>query len=83
MTYLFDLPNFLNHMVLSWLLNSIDGDLASHVIYAETASEVWANLKEQFEQSNAPRILQIRRMIYTHMQEQTSVVAYFNKLKAY
>ena len=36
-----------NDMVLSWILNSIHPDIASSVIYAETASEVWADLQER------------------------------------
>ena len=37
-----------NDMVISWLLNSIHPDIASSVIYAETAAEIWADLQERF-----------------------------------
>ncbi|WKA02856.1 hypothetical protein VitviT2T_021008 [Vitis vinifera] len=37
-----------NDMVISWLLNSIHPDIASSVIYAETAVEIWADIRERF-----------------------------------
>ena len=37
-----------NDMVLSWLLNSMEPDLANSVIYVEFAAEVWVDLKERF-----------------------------------
>ncbi|KAF8405018.1 hypothetical protein HHK36_009914 [Tetracentron sinense] len=72
-----------NDMVLSWLLNSISSDIAHSVIYAETAQAVWNDLEERFSQSNAPRIYQIKRSISTLLQEQSSLAAYFTKLKGY
>ncbi|XP_077242594.1 uncharacterized protein LOC143883120 [Tasmannia lanceolata] len=72
-----------NHMVLSWILNAITLDLANSVLYAESTREVWSDLKERFSQSNGLRIFQIKRSISSHFQEQTSIVAYSNKLKGY
>ena len=72
-----------NDMVLSWILNSIDVDLANNVIYTYSTLDVWADLKECFSQSNAPRLYQIRWAISSLMQDQSSVVVYFNKLKGY
>lgn len=59
-----------NDMILSWILNSLEPDLANSVIYVETAHEVWTDLKDRFSQSNAPRIFQIQRSIALHNQEQ-------------
>jgi hypothetical protein len=41
-------------MVLSWILNSIHPhpDLASGVIYAETTTKVWNDLKERFSKGS-------------------------------
>ena len=39
-----------NDMVISWLLNSIHLNIASSVIYVETATEIWADLQERFSQ---------------------------------
>lgn len=71
-----------NDMDLSWMLNSVDPELANSVIYTDSA-EVWADLKERFSQSNAPRLYQIRRAISSLRQDQSSIPVYFNKLKGY
>ncbi|KAF8404090.1 hypothetical protein HHK36_008970 [Tetracentron sinense] len=72
-----------NNMVSSWLLNSINPDLAHSVLYIDSAYEIWTDLKERFSQSNAPRIFQIKRSISSHIQGQNSIASYFNKLKGY
>ncbi|KAF8391693.1 hypothetical protein HHK36_024002 [Tetracentron sinense] len=72
-----------NNMVSSWLLNSINLDLAHSVLYTDFAYEIWTDLKERFSQSNAPRIFQIKRSISSHIQGQNSIASYFNKLKGY
>ncbi|KAF8387792.1 hypothetical protein HHK36_026447 [Tetracentron sinense] len=72
-----------NNMVSSWLLNSINPDLAHSVLYTDSAYEIWTDLKERFSQSNAPRIFQIKRSISSHIQGQNSIASYFNKLKGY
>nr|DAD45368.1 TPA_asm: hypothetical protein HUJ06_003598 [Nelumbo nucifera] len=37
-----------NNMVLSWILNAIYRDLAPSILYAESALDVWSDLKERF-----------------------------------
>ncbi|KAF7149087.1 hypothetical protein RHSIM_Rhsim03G0156500 [Rhododendron simsii] len=69
-------------MVLSWLLNSVEPDLADGVVYAETSREVWEDLHDRFSQGNAPRIFQIKKAIESHSQGSTSVSAYYTKLKS-
>ncbi|KAI5332620.1 hypothetical protein L3X38_022749 [Prunus dulcis] len=71
-----------NDMVLSWILNSVHPDIAGSVIYAETAAEVWNDLKERFSQGNDSRIYQIQQEIVEHRQGQQSVSAYYTKTKA-
>lgn len=63
-------------MVLSWLLNSVEPDLADGVVYAETSHEVWEDLRDSFSQGNAPRIFQIKKAIASHSQISMSVSAY-------
>ncbi|XP_073302898.1 uncharacterized protein [Primulina huaijiensis] len=71
-----------NDMVLSWILNSIHPDIASSVIYWETAAEVWADLQERFSQGNDSRIYQIKQNIVEHRQGQQSISVYYTKLKS-
>nr|DAD27988.1 TPA_asm: hypothetical protein HUJ06_029456 [Nelumbo nucifera] len=72
-----------NNMVLSWILNSLHKDLAPNVLYAESASVVWKDLRERFSISNGPRIYKLLRAIATHHQHSLSVATYYNALKCY
>jgi hypothetical protein len=70
-----------NDMVHSWIVNTLNPEIADSVIYYSTAHEVWEDLRERFSQSNAPRIFEIQRDIVYLRQEQLSVSAYYTKLK--
>ncbi|CAL9016300.1 unnamed protein product [Prunus brigantina] len=72
-----------NNMILSWLAHSVAPDLASSVVFASTAHEVWEDFRERFAQGNAPRIYQIQKAIASHTQDTSTVAAYFTKLKSY
>ncbi|KAL6312208.1 hypothetical protein AAG906_025550 [Vitis piasezkii] len=48
-----------NDMVHSWIVNTLNPEIADSVIYYSTAHEVWEDLRERFSQSNAPRIFEI------------------------
>lgn len=70
-----------NDMVLSWILNSLEPDIADSVLSCATPHAVWEDLRERFSLGNAPRIFQIQRDIYKIEQGQLSVAAYYTKLK--
>ncbi|GKV44382.1 hypothetical protein SLEP1_g51574, partial [Rubroshorea leprosula] len=81
-----DCPEFLawtkcNSMVLSWILNALSRELHSSVAYAESAAEVWEDLKERFSQGNTSRIYELKLELVTTTQQTRSVAAYFTKLK--
>lgn len=50
-----------NNVVISWILNSISKDICVSIIFSDSAKEIWYDLKERFQQSNGPRIFQLRR----------------------
>lgn len=74
--------NQCNSMILSWLTNSVEADLAAGIIHAKTAQQVWSDLRDQFSQKNAPAVYQIRKSIATIFQGTMSVAAYYVKLKS-
>uniref|UniRef100_A0A2N9H9X1 Reverse transcriptase Ty1/copia-type domain-containing protein n=1 Tax=Fagus sylvatica TaxID=28930 RepID=A0A2N9H9X1_FAGSY len=78
----FNLWTRCNTMVISWLLNLVSKEIASSVIYANTAQEMWEDLKERFAQGNGPRIFEIQKAISSLTQDQCNVNAYFTKLKS-
>ncbi|KAM2583718.1 hypothetical protein TB2_044793 [Malus domestica] len=70
-----------NDMVLSWVVSSVGNDLMSSVLYTDSPSEIWEDLKERFSQGNVSRIFQIKREIIEYRQRQRSISAYYTKLK--
>ncbi|VFQ64259.1 unnamed protein product [Cuscuta campestris] len=70
-----------DNMVFSWILNSIQSDLAEAFLYASSSVELWKELEERFGQSNGPLIYQIEKKIADQQQNNDSVGTYFTKLK--
>ena len=70
-------------MVLSWLLNAVEPDLAKGTVYADTARDIWKDFEDRFSQGNAPRIYQIQKAIAFHTQGSMPVSNYYTKLKGY
>ncbi|KAJ8618817.1 hypothetical protein MRB53_015003 [Persea americana] len=71
-----------NDLVISWILRSIHTDLASIILYLNTAKDVWDDLAGRFHQPNAPRLFQIKQQISSLRQDNLSISAYFIRLKA-
>ncbi|KAL5760938.1 hypothetical protein ACOSQ2_019776 [Xanthoceras sorbifolium] len=70
-----------NNIFIFWILNSISKDISASVIFTESAHEIWLDLRDRFQQSNGPRIFQLRRELMNLNQDQTLVSVYFTKLK--
>lgn len=79
-----DIPNWerCNDLVSSWILNSVSPEIRPTILYAETAAQIWTNLKECFSQSNAPKIYQLKQSIIALKQEGISISLYFTQLKS-
>ncbi|KAL5544288.1 hypothetical protein UlMin_008072 [Ulmus minor] len=71
-----------NNIVISWILNSVSKEISASIIFSVSAYEIWLDLKDRFQQSNGPRIFQLRRELMNHVQDQNSVSVYFTKLKS-
>jgi hypothetical protein len=71
-----------NDMILSWILNSLSKEIAASVIYINTCSEMWMDLKERFSKKNRPRLFQLQKSISALVQDNLSVSAYFTRLKS-
>ncbi|XP_057473002.1 uncharacterized protein LOC130761511 [Actinidia eriantha] len=70
-----------NNVVISWILNSVSKEISASIIFSASAYEIWIDLKDRFQQSNGPRIFQLRRELMNHVQDQSPVSVYFTKLK--
>ena len=71
-----------NDVVDSWILNSVSLEIHPSILYAETATQIWTDLKDRFSQSNAPKIYQLKQSITTLKQEGIYVSLYFTQLKS-
>ena len=71
-----------NNIVIAWLLNSVSKEISKRILYSESAFEIWCDLRERFQQSNAPRIFQLRRELINLRQGSDSLSLYFTKLKS-
>ena len=70
-----------NSMVIAWLHNVIDKNLHGLVAYAETAKELWFDLKDHYSEGNEILIHQLKRDIALTSQGNLSITKYFTKLK--
>ncbi|XP_056694809.1 uncharacterized protein [Spinacia oleracea] len=68
-------------MVISWILSSMNHDLADDFGYIDTAVELWRELTERFGQSNGPLIYQLKKEIENLTQQNMTIVSYYGKLK--
>jgi hypothetical protein len=71
-----------NDMVASWILNSVSTEIRPSILYADTAAQIWTDLKDRLSQSNAPKIYQLKQSISALKQEGMTVSLYFTQLKS-
>ncbi|KAL6320321.1 hypothetical protein AAG906_007018 [Vitis piasezkii] len=70
-----------NSMVTSWILNSVSKEIVDSLLYIETVSKIWQDLRDRFHQSNGPRIFQIKKHPIALNQGAMDVNSYFTRLK--
>ena len=70
-----------NSMVISWLLHSVDKDIAASIIYTSTASQIWKDLSQRFSYSQGTKIYHLQKEMSNLTQGNLSVSAYFTKRK--
>ncbi|GAU40777.1 hypothetical protein TSUD_26570 [Trifolium subterraneum] len=70
-----------NTMIMSWISNDVDTEISQSVLWMDTASEIWQDLKERFYQGDVFRISDIQEEIYTLKQGDSSISTYYTKMK--
>ena len=71
-----------NSTIIAWIMNSVSKEIASSLLLGGTAMDIWNDLKDRFQQSNGPRIFQLRREFINLAQENQSIGVFFTKLKS-
>lgn len=52
-----------NSVVTTWILNSLSPEISASVNFADTAHEIWIDLRDRYQRKNSPCVFQIRREI--------------------
>ncbi|KAF5783293.1 putative transcription factor interactor and regulator CCHC(Zn) family [Helianthus annuus] len=68
-------------MVKGWLTTAMEKDIRGSVKYANTASEIWSDLRERFGKASAPRAYELKQTLSNTHQSGSSVSAYYTKLR--
>ncbi|XP_004488072.3 uncharacterized protein [Cicer arietinum] len=68
-------------MLMSWITNSLEREIAQSVMWMESVSEIWAELRERYHQGDAFRISDLQEEIYSLRQGDSSITSYYTKLK--
>ena len=70
-----------DHLVMSWLLNSMEPKIAEIFNYSESSMHLWKDVKEMYgNQNNSARVFQLKRDIANLQQEEKSFVQYLGSL---
>ncbi|KAF5468774.1 hypothetical protein F2P56_012899 [Juglans regia] len=72
-----------NDMIIAWIQHSVGSEHRSSIAHADTAANVWKDLRERFSIQNAPRIFQLTKSISSLIQDNESVSQYYNQLKSF
>ena len=69
-----------NSMICSWIINVINPKLHTSIAYAETAYEMWKNLRKRYAVANTPKIHQLKTELAACKQGSLEVVEFYSKL---
>jgi len=78
---LFPLWERCNSMVISWLLHSVDKEIAASILYIPTAAQIWTDLSQRFSFSQGTKIYHLQKEMSNLTQGNRSISAYFTKCK--
>ncbi|XP_024959016.1 uncharacterized protein LOC112499989 [Cynara cardunculus var. scolymus] len=68
-------------MIKAWLTTSMEKEIRSSVKYANSAAEIWDDMKERFGKESAPRAYELKQSLTMTRQDGTSISAYYTKLR--
>ncbi|KAK3031945.1 hypothetical protein RJ639_036229 [Escallonia herrerae] len=73
-----------NHMVMSWLINTMNLEIGQNFMFYGTAKEIWENVKETYsDNENTSELFEIKGILHNLQQGDASVTQYYNLLTRY
>ncbi|XP_016199632.1 uncharacterized protein LOC107640636 [Arachis ipaensis] len=70
-----------NDVISTLILNSVTKEVATSLVYIDSAVELWNDLKECLQHGNIPRVFELKRDLMNLRQGATSVSQYFIRIK--
>ncbi|XP_051150299.1 uncharacterized protein LOC127264798 [Andrographis paniculata] len=70
-----------NALIMSWLLNSVDKSIYRTLVFYETTSEMWNDIKNTYESSSGASIYAVLKEIANCKQGNDNVNTYYTNLK--
>ena len=70
-----------DNVVGTWLTNLVSPKLQSSIIYEDTNSEIWNDLRNRFAQTNRPRVFNLQKEIFELHQGEVTITDFFTQLK--
>ncbi|CAJ2644691.1 unnamed protein product [Trifolium pratense] len=71
-----------NHLVHSWIINSVSDSIAQTLVFHENAIDAWEDLQERFAKADRIRIVSLRSALHTLKQGNRSVLDYYTDMRA-
>ncbi|KAI3678255.1 hypothetical protein L6452_37540 [Arctium lappa] len=68
-------------MIKGWLTTAMEKEIRVSVKYANTAEEIWKDLRERFGKESAPRAYELKQLLSTTRHDGASISAYYTKLR--
>jgi len=71
-----------NHLVQSWVINSVSDSIAQTIVFCDIALEIWIDLKERFSKIDRICIANLRSSINNLKKGAKSVLDYFTEMNS-
>lgn len=69
-----------NNMVMSWLIHSVEKNIAETILFRKTAKAIWDELRTRFSRCNRTRLFQVQRELTLISQGNLTITVYFGNL---
>lgn len=69
-------------MITGWLTTAMEKEKRKIIKYANTASEIWLDLRKRVGKESAPRAYELKNQLTTNRRECTFISAYYTKLRS-
>lgn len=70
-----------NSMVIGWLISALEPQIASSILYVDSAREIWLDLEERFGQASSAQLYALEQEVIHISQDNLTLSEYYTELK--